>query len=217
MYKDYVNSILNCRKLDADTGSNGGGDNGGDDGKGEDGDPEKGSGEKTFTQDDVNNLISKTKLEIKEKNKTAIQEAVENALKEERAKQSKADEFNKLSDKKKQEVLDQQREKELSDREAAVQRSEFTIEVKSNLQKQNLSPEFADMVIPNDLDAEKTTENIATLKKLIDAEIQTGIETGLATYQAKDTGNGSGSNDIGTVYGKKANANDNKIPEGTWG
>lgn len=164
---------------------------------------------KTFTQEDIDAIVGKTKAKMEK----SFSEQLEATKAEWKAEQDKAAELAKLSEDEKQEKLRNEREQELSAKEKAIQLREYKIEVKEQLSAEGLPSEFVDMVTVED--PKVTQANIQTLKKLITAEVSKGVESGLASYHAKDGGGTGKTSSIGKTYAEKANKS-NTVPEDLW-
>ena len=134
---------------------------------------------KTFTQDDVNGLIGKTKADLQKKNETAIAEAVANAIAEEQRKA-------KLSEEEREKENKAKASKELLDRENAITMRERRIEALELMAEKNIPNDLVDFVL--DLDLEKVKTNIEKLSKTYSKSIETGITDKLKGNPPTDFG-----------------------------
>lgn len=126
----------------------------------------EGKGGKTFTQEEVNNIIGERLNEEKVKNQQAIKEAVDNALAEERRQA-------KLTEDEREKEARSKREAELNKREENVALRERRLEAQSLLQAQNIPIDLVDFVV--DLDEDKTKENIEKLAKTYNKSVENGV------------------------------------------
>ena len=143
-------------------------------------------GGKTFTQEDVDKLIAKRVSEEAVKNQDAINQAVENALAEERRKaQLTAEEREKEARSK--------REKELQDRENDVTLRERRIQAQELLQDKKIPIDLVDFVV--DLDEAKTKDNIDKLAKTYNKSVETGVTDKLKGTPPTDFSNSNTNNE----------------------
>ena len=114
---------------------------------------------KTFTQDEVNEMISK-RLQRERKD---IEAKIE-------AERKQAEELAKLSEQEKASKLLELKEKELNDKIRAFENERLLNETSKQLASKNLPIDFAEMLKGND--AEKTFENI----QLFEAKFNEAVE-----------------------------------------
>ena len=114
---------------------------------------------KTFTQDEVNEMISK-RLQRERKD---IEAKIE-------AERKQAEELAKLSEQEKASKLLELKEKELNDKIRAFENERLLNETSKQLASKNLPIQFAEMLKGND--AEKTFENI----QLFEAKFNEAVE-----------------------------------------
>lgn len=124
------------------------------------------SGEKTFTQEEVDTLISKRIGEIKAKNEKAQAEAIQKAL-EEHDRQAQLSEEEKASE----QLEKQKAELEGRTRELAIR--ENRIEAREILQEKGISAELADWVVREN--ADETKENIQKLEKVFNPAVEEAV------------------------------------------
>lgn len=123
-------------------------------------------GGKTFTQDEVNELIAKRVNELNAKNKTATQDAVNKALAEH-------ERLAKLTQEERDKEARSKRELELKAREDNITLRERRIEAQEQLQSANIPIELVDFVI--DLDEGKTKANVERLAKVYNQSVEAGV------------------------------------------
>ena len=114
---------------------------------------------KTFTQEEVNEMISKRLQRERKDIKAQIE-----------AERKQAEELAKLSEQEKASKLLELKEKELNDKMKAFENEKLLNETSKQLASKNLPIEFAEMLKGND--AEKTFENI----QLFEAKFNEAVE-----------------------------------------
>ena len=114
---------------------------------------------KTFTQEEVNEMISKRLQRERKDIKAQIE-----------AERKQAEELAKLSEQEKASKLLELKEKELNDKIKAFENEKLLNETSKQLASKNLPIEFAEMLKGND--AEKTFENI----QLFEAKFNEAVE-----------------------------------------
>ena len=114
---------------------------------------------KTFTQDEVNEMISKRLQRERKDIKAQIE-----------AERKQAEELAKLSEQEKASKLLELKEKELNDKIKAFENEKLLNETSKQLASKNLPIQFAEMLKGND--AEKTFENI----QLFEAKFNEAVE-----------------------------------------
>ena len=114
---------------------------------------------KTFTQDEVNEMISKRLQRERKDIKAQIE-----------AERKQAEELAKLSEQEKASKLLELKEKELNDKIKAFENEKLLNETSKQLASKNLHIQFAEMLKGND--AEKTFENI----QLFEAKFNEAVE-----------------------------------------
>lgn len=156
--------------------NNGGGGNGGDDPK-----------NKSFTQEQLDDIVAKRLNEEKAKTDKLIADKVKEA-------QDEATRQAKLSADEREKEEREKRERETSQRERDLSLREARIEARDILQSKNISTDLVDFVI--DADLEKTKSNIDTLEKAFTKAVEAGVTEKLKGKAPEDFG-GAGGDDGG--------------------
>lgn len=138
---------------------------------------DKKAGTKTFSQTDMDNLAGKIRSEEKAKHEQAIQEAVANALAEERRQA-------KLTEEEREKEAKSKREAELRERENKITLRERRLEAQELLQAKNIPIDLVDFVV--DLDEQKTKDNIDLLTKTYNKSVEYGVTDKLKGTAPKD-------------------------------
>ena len=89
-------------------------------------------------------------------------------------KLSEAEKLAKMTKEEKAQYMQQKKEKELSDREAAITRKELMAEAKNTLAGKNLPQELAEVL--NYADAESCNKSIAAVEKAFQSAVQAAVE-----------------------------------------
>ena len=152
------------------TGVNGG--NGGGSGTG----PEE-KGDKPLSFDDFLKGEG-NQAEFDRRVQKAVNTAVTNAQQKWQAltddKLSEADKLAKMTKEEKAQYMQQKREKELSDREAAVTRKELMAEAKNTLAEKKLPAELSEVL--NYADADSCNKSIAAVEKAFQAAVEAAVQ-----------------------------------------
>ena len=138
-----------------------------------------GKHEKTFTQDEVNQLIGKYRSEGKSKAEADIAKAVADA-KAEWERQAKMTEDERVRD------ASVKREKELADKEKALALRENTANAKELLAEKHIDTSMAKFLVTSD--AEETMKNIEEFEKAYAKAIEAGVEDKLKGKTPEDKG-----------------------------
>lgn len=108
----------------------------------------------------------------------AVKTAVTNAQEKWQAltddKLSEAEKLAKMTKEEKAQYMQQKKEKELSDREAAITRKELMAEAKNTLAEKKLPAGLADVL--NYADAESCNNSIAAVEKAFQSAVQSAVE-----------------------------------------
>lgn len=138
-----------------------------------------GKHEKTFTQDEVNQLIGKYRSEGKSKAEADIAKAVADA-KAEWERQAKMTEDERVKE------ASIKREKELADKEKALALRENTANAKELLAEKHIDTSMAKFLVTSD--AEETKKNIEEFEKAYAKAIEAGVEDKLKGKTPEDKG-----------------------------
>lgn len=138
-----------------------------------------GKHEKTFTQDEVNQLIGKYRSEGKTKAEADIAKAVADA-KAEWERQAKMTEDERVRE------ASVKREKELADKEKALALRENTANAKELLAEKHIDTSMAKFLVTSD--AEETMKNIEEFEKAYAKAIEAGVEDKLKGKTPEDKG-----------------------------
>lgn len=118
------------------------------------------------------------------------QKAIQTALTKEKEKWqamtddklSEAEKLAKMTKEEKAQYMQQKKEKELSDREAAITRKELMAEAKNTLAGKNLPQELAEVL--NYADADSCNKSITAVEKAFQKAVQTAVEERLKGKEA---------------------------------
>ena len=161
------NHTLNLQLFAEDPG-NGGGADGGNGG---------GSGGEPMSFDDFLKGEG-NQAEFYRRVQKAVTTAVKNAQEKWQAmtddKLSEAEKLAKMTKEEKAQYMQQKKEKELSDREAAITRKELMAEAKNTLAGKNLPQDLAEVL--NYADAECCNKSIAAVEKAFQSAVQKAVE-----------------------------------------
>lgn len=138
-----------------------------------------GKHEKTFTQEEVNQLIGKYRSEGKSKAEADIAKAVADA-KAEWERQAKMTEDERVRE------ASVKREKELADKEKALALRENTANAKELLAEKHIDTSMAKFLVTSD--AEETMKNIEEFEKAYAKAIEAGVEDKLKGKTPEDKG-----------------------------
>lgn len=139
--------------------------------------PGKNEGEKTFTQEQLNEVLQKRLREEKEKFANQQEEAIKNAIAEfERKSKLSAEEKKAEEDKKRQEEFERR------DREFNFEKSKF--EAAKLLSEKGIDIQVVDFLVDQDL--EKTKENITNFEKAFNTAVEKGVKEQLRGTPPKD-------------------------------
>ena len=111
-----------------------------------------------------------------------MQKAIQTSLTKEKEKWqamtddklSEAEKLAKMTKEEKAQYMQREKEKELSDREAAITRKELMAEAKNTLAGKNLPQELAEVL--NYADAESCNKSIAAVEKAFQSAVQAAVE-----------------------------------------
>lgn len=131
-----------------------------------------------------------------------VQTAVQKALSEAQEKWqlmtddkvSEAEKLARMTKEEKEKYLQQKREKELADREAAITRRELMAEAKNSLAEKKLPAELADVL--NYTDAETCKTSIAAVEKAFQTAVEAAVEDRLKGGKPPRTAAGNPDEDL---------------------
>lgn len=123
-------------------------------------------GGKTFTQEEVNDLISKRINEVNSKNKASTEEAINKAVAEYKRQA-------KLTQEERDKESREKRDAELKNREDNITLRERRLDAQEELRKNNIPIDLVDFVIS--LDADKTKDNIDKLVSVYQKSVEAGV------------------------------------------
>ena len=116
--------------------------------------------------------------EFDRRTQKAIQTALDKAKQKWQAltddKLSEAEKLAKMTKEEKAQYMQQKKEKELADREAAITRKELMAEAKNTLAGKNLPQELAEVL--NYADADSCNKSIAAVEKAFQSAVQAAVE-----------------------------------------
>ena len=135
---------------------------------------------KTFTQEEVNGIISDRLKEVKSKNEQAIKDAVANAIAE-------YDRQAKLTEEQREAEAKTKREAELKERENNITLRENRVKAQELLAQNNIPIDLVDFVV--DLDVNKMNDKIDVLAKTYSKSVETGVTDKLKGAPPKDFSN----------------------------
>jgi crotonobetainyl-CoA:carnitine CoA-transferase CaiB-like acyl-CoA transferase len=153
---------------EGDTTNNGAGAN--QDGDQDNTGKDKGTDSKTFSQDEVNDIVSKRINEVKTKNEETIAAKIQEAQAEWERKQ-------KLSDEERLSEARKAKDEELANKERDIALRENRADAREVLQEKSIPTELVDWVV--DVDADTTKKNIEDLEKVWNKSVEAGVEAKL--------------------------------------
>ncbi|MBQ2870321.1 DUF4355 domain-containing protein [bacterium] len=146
------------------------------------------AGEKTFTQEELNNIVSQRLKEVNAKNEETVKNAVAQAIAEERRQA-------KLSEEEREKEAKSKREAELKSRENELTLRENRITAQELLSQKNIPIDLVEFVV--DLDESKTKDNIEKLAKTYNKSVETGVTDKLKGTPPTDFSNSNSNNNAG--------------------
>ena len=105
---------------------------------------------------------------------TAVQKAQEKWEALTNDKLSEAEKLAKMNKDEKAQYMQQKKEKELADREAAITKSELKAEAKNTLAEKKLPPSLADLLVYTDADS--CNKSIATVEKIFQEAVEAAVQ-----------------------------------------
>ena len=146
---------------------------------------DKNAGNKTFSQEELNNIVSQRLKEVKDKQDETVKNAVAQAIAEERRQA-------KLTEEEREKEAKSKREAELKARENDITLRERKLQAKELLSQKNIPIDLVDFVI--DLDENKTKDNIEKLAKTYSKSVETGVTDKLKGTPPTDFSNSNNNN-----------------------
>ena len=143
------------------------------------------AGAKTFSQEELNTIVSQRLKEVKDKQDETVKNAVAQAIAEERRQA-------KLSEEEREKEAKTRREAELKAREENLTLRENKIKAQELLSQKNIPIDLVEFVV--DLDESKTKDNIEKLAKTYNKSVETGVTDKLKGTPPTDFSN-SNNND----------------------
>lgn len=192
MKNRVINALTKCRckvpmnlQIFADgDGAGAGADGGNGGGSGDDGDDHgDGDGDKGDKPQSFDDFLKGegNQAEFDRRVQKAINTAVKKAQEKWQVltddKLSEAEKLAKMTKEEKADYLRQKKEKELSDREAAITKSELKAEAKNTLAEKKLPVSLADLLVYTD--AESCNKSIATIEKVFQEAVETAVQAKL--------------------------------------
>ena len=135
----------------------------------------------TFTQEQVNDIVSK-RLAENTKAEKKLKDEVSKALAE-------SERQSKLSEAEREKEFKAKQQKELEDRERTITLRERRADTKDALSDRNIDTDLVDFVI--DIDEDKTNANIDKLEKAFNKAVEAGVKAKLAGTSPEDYGEGT--------------------------
>lgn len=163
-----------------------------DDGESDEGKEPDGTGEEGQSFDD---FIEKdgNKEEFEKRMKEAVKKAVSEAQKKWESltddKLSEAEKLARMTKEQKEQYLQQKKEKEISEREAAVTRKELMAEAKNTLSEKKLPASLAEILDYSDADA--CNKSIETIEKAFQNAVEAAVEERLKGGKPPKRANGN--------------------------
>ena len=136
----------------------------------------------TFTQEQVNEIVSKRLAEANTKAEKKLKDEVSKAVAE-------AERRSKLSEDERDKELKAKQKQELDDRERTITLRERRADAKDALSDRNIDTDLVDFVI--DIDEDKTNANIDKLEKAFNKAVEAGVKAKLAGTSPEDYGEGN--------------------------
>lgn len=133
--------------------------------------------DKKFTQEQLDEIVSKRVNEVKEKAEQTIAEKVKEA-------QAEAERNAKLSEEERRKEEEKKRTEQMTKREQELALRESRIEARDLLQSKGIATELVDFVVDTDL--EKTKEKVDTLEKAFTKAVENGVAEKLKGKSPED-------------------------------
>ena len=124
------------------------------------------AGGKTFSQEELNRIVSQRIQDVQAKQDETVRNAVAQAIAEERRQA-------KLTEEEREKEAKTRREAELKERENNLTLRERKLQAQELLSQKNIPIDLVDFVV--DLDENKTKDNIEKLAKTYNKSVETGV------------------------------------------
>lgn len=164
------------------------------------GDPKVSAGSepaKTFTQEEVDKIVAdRLARQAKQSEKKFTQKEVDTLVAE---KISEAEKLAKMNAEQKQKYAQEKLEKELAEREAAINKRELTATAKDILASKGLPTELADIV--DTTDADKCTASIESIEKAFASAVQKAVNERLKADPPKVGSANTGKTEVTSLSG----------------
>lgn len=140
----------------------------------DEGKKKKGAVSKTFTQEQVDELIGKFRKESREEMETKIQEIQQDFNKRLEQEKKEAERLAKLDSEERKVELEKQKELELKERDLEITARENKIKAQEKLDELEIPIKLVDFVV--DVDLQKQTQKIEILKEAYEKSIEEGVQ-----------------------------------------
>lgn len=152
---------------------------------------------KTFTQEEVDKIVAdRLARQAKQSEKKFTQKEVDTLVAE---KISEAEKLAKMNAEQKQKYAQEKLEKELAEREAAINKRELTATAKDILASKGLPTELADIV--DTTDADKCTASIESIEKAFASAVQKAVNERLKADPPKVGSANTGKTEVTSLSG----------------
>lgn len=145
---------------------------------------------KTFTQDEVNNLVQKRISEVQAKADERSKAAIADAIKD-------YDRKAKMTEEERRKELIKAKDDELAEKERSITIRENRADAIEKLAEQNIDTKLVDFVV--DVDKEKMEGNIEKLSRVFNDAVTKAVEQKLAGKTPTDYGDGNKTGTTGKV------------------
>lgn len=140
----------------------------------EEGKKKKGDVSKTFTQEQVDELVGKFRKESREEMETKMQEIQKDFSKRLEQEKKEVERLAKLDTEERKAEMDKQKELELKERDLEITVRENKIKAQEKLDELEIPIKLVDFVV--DVDLEKQTQKIDILKEAYEKSIEEGVQ-----------------------------------------
>lgn len=133
--------------------------------------------EASFTQEQVNDIVSKRLAEANNKAEKRLKDEISKAIAE-------TERQSKLSEAEREKEFKAKQQAELEERERTITLRERKADAKDALLERNIDPSLVDFVI--DIDEDKTSSNIEKLEAAFNKAVEAGVKAKLAGKTPED-------------------------------